>query len=385
MTSTDPAVVYLSAAFEDDSGIWRCSTCGWEVETDDGTRGYCHRGHHFDCTKLLNFEAVDQCDSDGDSIVSSEGWDEYEEDGWIDDEQVEDPYKFLTQSIKDIDESNCDTTMLTQAFDEIDAIDDACMVLYQTIDSIDVEEGEDGDSTDEDEEDGSDDTETLIEGEDAANKGEEDVKDRPASEVEGVTGNGDAEDGMDEEDDGESEETSSMWEGATSDGDDTSSEDEEAPSMTKTPAQLREENIAKLNETIGFLTGLYEGLKGGATTLVAQRQAGSEELGSPRVTAATPPSQDQQSPVKSEADSPTPEHQFLFDTTEIEAVVKKRRELIRNRKEDPPGNADGELDFDFNLIDLNEDLVAAIEKSRFARNVTKKRQNIPTVYTPMRR
>lgn len=31
--------------FDKEDEVWRCTLCGWEVETVDGVQGYCREGH----------------------------------------------------------------------------------------------------------------------------------------------------------------------------------------------------------------------------------------------------------------------------------------------------------------------------------------------------
>ena len=85
---------YSEAKFDIEDRVWRCTECGWEVETDDGVEGTCSRGHKFDCTGIVNFEPADEwlhhvlaASGRRDDLSEDEDWElrEMVESGFIDD------------------------------------------------------------------------------------------------------------------------------------------------------------------------------------------------------------------------------------------------------------------------------------------------------------
>ena len=366
---------------QDDSGVWRCTLCAWEIETDDGLKGYCAEGHLFDCTNIPNFEALDKEVTDHDSIVSSEGWDEYEEDDAVIDEDIEDPYLALIQSIKDIDTSSLDNGLLTRAFKEIDAVEDGYKVLIDGINSIDM--------VDADIEDSEEDDEVLDHEEDKVTSEEDGVvndEEDLAVEGEDIASN-------DEEEGSEEEETASAWDPeVTSEEDDSESEEEEVDKEPKkeenvgSAGNLTSADVEKLKDTIKLLTKLSEGLSTTNSANLAQRPPAAKRsqpspLPFPRAFDEEKSSSSKAGSKNTKLDSgnksgdEVSKQPLLFDPKEIVSTLKAKDELIHAHNEKPPGNSDDEDEYEWDLEDLDGELVDAIEKARLARNEQKKRED----------
>ena len=73
--SEDAANAQPEAELDPCDEIWRCATCSWEVETNDGLRGFCRGGHDFNLTLIEGWFPADVPSEYEDEDEMEGGWD----------------------------------------------------------------------------------------------------------------------------------------------------------------------------------------------------------------------------------------------------------------------------------------------------------------------
>ena len=333
-------------AFVLEQDVWRCSICAWEIETDDGVKAYCRTGHQFDCNNSPDFKPCDEDLTETYSTVSSSATDEYEKDGLIDDEDVERPLKTLCRSMKDLDKSDCDKFMLIDALNKLGDTEDMFKVLVSHINSVEEVAGEfdDTHSNDHQESEEEDDT-TLINKDFAADHRQQCMS-------------------LDIASDGEHE--SGSQETQEEDEDDTINEvDLEKP---KHSLQLCAEDVTKMKAFWIYLTDIFEAAILEADPHLAEGQAIGRYAGLSESRA----SGSMIHGAEAEADEQPLEKSLLFDTTQIQTIIRRRDALMNDHETSPPSRACDNVKYEWVLDDLNEELFLAIQVARLARNEAKR-------------
>ena len=432
---TKPQATLSAAAFtrpicgaEDD--VWRCSICGWEIETDDGVRGFCSSGHRFDCTNIPGFEALDE-DPAGDetgSVASGESWDEYESDGLVEDDLLANAEARIRLVLRDVDRGTREVQSLWKnpldgplLLGALDAIaeeqreagmegDGGFALLIKLINTVKMEE---------DEEEGSAEEETEEQSNDEANEEEEEEEDDDEiymnrdgdslSITEAFYETSDEEDVSSYEVDGEDDYESSDDDGSRGEyeGDsEDEKEDENAgqPSVTveasaqptkaeDSPALKKDDTVAKLESTIVFLTQLLKDTQNPPqssqsasshtlpvrTTATsandpspAPLQASDSQTNTPEsktpFTFTAPPGWYDKYKTLVEPDGATPKQDLLFNPEKIKSFMEERTELLQQTAMDSSMGDRKAEDLTTELEGCGDDLCEAVNDARIERN-----------------
>ena len=382
---------FTVARFDEEHQVWRCGLCDWEIETDDNVRGYCSHGHQFDCSNTPGFEALDADSSEDDSISSSESWDEYETDDLIEDGVLKDPHKRLHWLIHVIDEGVVEDTLLLETLDEIADFENEYVVLIHALNSLDKVEHHDEEDvqSENDQSHGEEGDTAVVEDEDEYASDQTLLSDSPG-ELSDTLYSDDEDPTNSWQPEISDTEESTEDEGEEEESDERDDDGVDQASALRVLAQERpptQQDITKLRGTIQFLLKLNVALTNPQVAETIEYLTHLCDTLDLRTRHARPSQQLPGRPVPQPASihdlakldlddgakDPVTNEPLFFDPSPIKAALTKKYKLVQEHDHGPPYSLQQEHHYEWDIEDVDEELVVAIQEARAARNDAKKK------------